>query len=148
MTAPGNFKWNEDFDVDNWDDDLLKELSKQFEELDRKGGSSHRQAVTFSHTSVCQDLSRNCANSEAFTDLKIQSICIACLFNTPQYKLNCGHLLCLDCCRDFGTEQGCHISVSKCPLHIQSLGQEYPHALIDIVLPPRYSGLRVLTLDG
>lgn len=129
---------------------MLSDINAQYGNLNRSENMTYRQAVVLSHASICLGTYQSRAFDTSSVDtLVIHSTCVVCLFNPPQYELNCGHVLCLECCRDFGEVNGRRITIRQCPLH-GSRAQERSPAIIPIVidLPPQYSGLRALTLDG
>lgn len=77
---------------------------------------------------------------------KSTATCFACLQSVPDHTLPCGHALCDDCVKDFGSplplRHYCY-TLDECILC---------HGRFDkpqvVKLIPRCSGIRVLTLDG
>lgn len=129
---------------------MLSNMNSQYGNLNRGEYMTHCQAVVLSHASICLGTYQSRAFGTSSVDtLVMHSTCVVCLFNPPQYKLNCGHILCLECCRDFGEVNGRRIAIRQCPLHKIRAQQTSPvMAPIVIDLPPQYSGLRALALDG
>ena len=63
----------------------------------------------------------------------------------------CGHVLCTDCVRDFGTygtEDRKTVVVENCSLHPRDTIVEEGPSQTKIKLPPQSTGLRILVLDG
>ncbi len=79
------------------------------------------------------------------------STCFSCLFGRPEYRLPCGHILCLDCVRDFdqSTEDEKYPGVvihKECVLcYSIEPNDQWPWR---IQVNTKLSGLRVLSLDG
>ncbi|KAI1741274.1 hypothetical protein F4680DRAFT_416257 [Xylaria scruposa] len=88
-------------------------------------------------------------------NLFCNSICLACLFNPPQYTLTCGHIICAQCAMDLGRlEHGTQLVVVDCPMAgkqgVCNKVSHLPKLNVPSVfqLAPAHSGLRVLSLDG
>ncbi|KIW97974.1 uncharacterized protein Z519_01558 [Cladophialophora bantiana CBS 173.52] len=70
--------------------------------------------------------------------------CFRCLMATPEYALECGHILCGSCIREHGEEQDDLITlVGSCPLHRGKRSMNWK-----ILKKPEFAGLRILCLDG
>ncbi|KAK6220922.1 hypothetical protein LQW54_001842 [Pestalotiopsis sp. IQ-011] len=96
--------------------------------------AAHTQALKRFYASIVQDPSSFISHS----------ICLCCLSNPPQYRLNCGHVICLECALDYGQTEASkrQITLECCPIHNNSSVED------KIYLTPEHSGLRILTLDG
>ncbi|KAK0731946.1 acyl transferase/acyl hydrolase/lysophospholipase, partial [Lasiosphaeris hirsuta] len=90
-------------------------------------------------------------NSDPFANSGA-NVCFGCLFGRPEYKLPCGHRICLNCVADFNHEEAeedypGHVRHHVCILCGASSASspEYP---IDTKIFPDFAGLRILSLDG
>lgn len=122
-----------------WEDLILGSMSSLDDEVCRIEGETPRSSHIQKHQRTLDKF-----YEEFNTDtLLSNSICLCCLTNPPEHHLRCGHILCTDCAMDLGQlgDQS-QILMSKCPLHIG----EFDATIIPV--PPPFSGLRVLTLDG
>ena len=70
--------------------------------------------------------------------------CFCCLQGLPEYPLPCGHILCRQCVEAHATKSPQELVLQSCPLHTTTV---WPSKFI-IPVPPKFSGLRVLSLDG
>ncbi|KAH8624551.1 hypothetical protein IG631_21290 [Alternaria alternata] len=71
--------------------------------------------------------------------------CLCCLMRPPEHVLRCGHVLCTECVKAFGTVRNCTIEMKECPLHIDDCHWRYPWR---IRMKPDFAGVRILSLDG
>ncbi len=72
--------------------------------------------------------------------------CLVCLMNTPEYRLPCGHILCVHCLQAYGnTKSDILVEIDSCPL---------PHNRVKwdktwpVSVKPAQAGVRILCLDG
>jgi hypothetical protein len=71
--------------------------------------------------------------------------CLCCLMRPPEHVLRCGHVLCTECVKAFGTVRNCTMEMKKCPLHIDGCKWKNP---CRIRIKPDFAGVRILSLDG
>jgi patatin-like phospholipase/acyl hydrolase len=76
---------------------------------------------------------------------KSHATCLCCLMRPPEHVLRCGHVLCAECVRAFGTVGSCTIEMKECPLHIDDCNWTHPFR---IRTKPDFAGVRILSLDG
>ena len=128
----------------SWENQLLYNLQVLHEDCKRQSNRDFRQEV----------LDRHAARVRSFYDdgypfFKVNSICLCCISNPSEHQLECGHLLCGDCVRDFGRLEGkSKIVIDSCPLHPSTTTNSSFLNPTIVQLPPPSSGLRVLVLDG
>lgn len=77
-------------------------------------------------------------------------VCYACLFNQPEYKLPCGHVICVSCIREFDESHQDSkypgIAIHKsCILCSSQSEAAWPREFRYL---PDLSGIRVMSLDG
>lgn len=77
--------------------------------------------------------------------LKSHVTCLCCVRKIPEHVLPCGHVLCGECIRSLGTDEGLGLfSMRGCPLH--------PYGTtpwtVRIRFKPKEAGIRILCLDG
>lgn len=71
--------------------------------------------------------------------------CFACLFESPEHVLPCGHALCTRCLKGSGIAIMRNvIEIRQCPID----GKDFSEGPWTVVLKPQTSGVRILTLDG
>ena len=74
----------------------------------------------------------------------ITETCFVCLRRKPEYHLDCSHIVCLGCVKDFGVQEakdGLHFRARNCFLCL------YPCDLVVYVRPPT-AGIGLLCLEG
>jgi hypothetical protein len=135
----GSFKTSFNPEHFCWENLILKNMSLLDDAGYRHEGETPRSSQIHKHQ---QTLDQFYGRFDADTLLS-NSICLCCLTNPPEHHLHCGHILCTDCAMDLGQlGETSRIVMSKCPLH----DGDFDTTIIPI--PPPFSGLRVLTLDG
>ncbi|KXX79898.1 Calcium-independent phospholipase A2-gamma [Madurella mycetomatis] len=79
------------------------------------------------------------------------SVCYACFFGRPEYRLPCGHAICVTCLEDFDSDQIMDKKLypgvfthSRCII-CDATGAAWPYRTH---VKPRLAGVRVLSLDG
>ena len=73
------------------------------------------------------------------------STCFCCLMQVPEHPLQCGHIICTACVKNFGTTQDNLVyHFLACPLHP---GREWEQPT-SIKFKPSFAGSRILCLDG
>ncbi|KAH7084592.1 hypothetical protein FB567DRAFT_445911, partial [Paraphoma chrysanthemicola] len=71
--------------------------------------------------------------------------CLCCLMRPPEHVLRCGHVLCTECVKAFGTVKNCTIEMTECPLHTED---SHWGSSWRIRMKPDFAGVRILSLDG
>jgi hypothetical protein len=111
-------------------------------------GTLIRQETRWRRSLVILDVAR--AFLDLFREPERTNTCFGCLFGRPEYRLPCGHLLCMDCMRDFdGSEE--HMAYPglvvhyNCPFCRDNARSRWP---VKARLQPHLGGLRILSLDG
>jgi hypothetical protein len=79
-----------------------------------------------------------------FARIKTNSICLCCLLYTPEKVLDCGHAICDNCIKVFGSKSSASSYTYSLP---SCLICEKPHMRVFNFIPPT-AGARILTLDG
>ncbi|KAI8948038.1 hypothetical protein F4801DRAFT_474669 [Xylaria longipes] len=141
----GEFKHDFDPARFNWPDRILGRMEEMQKDVWCENGDS-RQARVLAHSKTLQRFYRNLND-----DLGIfsNSICLCCLSNPPDHELSCGHIICLECAKDFGrVNDHLRIIVDQCPMHDNLLRDQLTKQPTVIAVQPPQSGLRVLVLDG
>lgn len=150
IDAPGEFQAS--FDQEQlwmWEQDVLAQLIAKHESLRRQSTSEFKQAVVRAHAELLPGFYQaGHQNKTKAAEFQLNSICVACLYNPPQYHLECGHIICLECAKDFGQRKGQTITLQGCPLRDNYLGKSPSSLTTTINVLPSFSGLRVLALDG
>lgn len=146
----GTFQHNFSPDMFAWDRKIRQKLDDMRDNLWIGSGSSRVERGSIQR----QNLQKFYGPLVEY-NLFCNSICLACLFNPPQYTLTCGHILCRQCAMDFGRlENGTQLVVVDCPMAgeqgVCNKVSHLPKLNVPSVfqLAPAYSGLRVLSLDG
>lgn len=149
---PGRFCNKQPIDKKSWEEDVLNEVVQLHEQCRRRSSNDFRQAVVRAHRDLVRDVYRRKPGSNKPRlrpfDFKRNSICVSCLGNPPQHQLDCDHIICTECARDFGTRASTYITVEECPLGCVPHWREEPFEDTRIETPPPFTGLRILTLDG
>lgn len=71
--------------------------------------------------------------------------CFCCLFEAAEHCLPCGHVLCTRCLKGFGKVRQKNVfEIVCCPVD----GKSFQLGTWTVVLKPKTSGVRILTLDG
>ncbi|KAF2969406.1 hypothetical protein GQX73_g4164 [Xylaria multiplex] len=141
----GEFKHDFDLDKFNWPDRILGRMEDMQKDVWCDNGDS-RQARVLAHGRTLKRFYKNLTD-----DLGIfsNSICLCCLSNPPDHELSCGHVICLECAKDFGrVDDYLRITVDQCPMHDALLRDQVTRQPTVIAVQPPQSGLRVLVLDG
>lgn len=139
-------KYENDFNLDRfaWEDRILVDLVGRQEVRKRSNYAEFRQAVVKGHAECLAAFYKDTA-----LRFFINSVCVCCLANPPNYHLGCGHIICLECALDFGRPDGStRIIMERCPLHNDGRLKADKSRQTVISLQPPFSGLRVLVLDG
>ncbi|ETI24750.1 hypothetical protein G647_04120 [Cladophialophora carrionii CBS 160.54] len=150
IEAPGNFELSFEMDqITAWEEDILAQLVDMHDKSRRKLTFETRQATLQAHSKLLQSIYRGgYPTRDKAAEFQLNSICVACLCNPPQHQLGCGHILCTDCVKDFGQQDGRSVKILGCPLHDNFQKNSPTGITTDVELAPAFSGLRVLTLDG
>lgn len=74
-----------------------------------------------------------------------RATCVCCLMKKPEHPLPCGHILCDDCVRDYGTVDDDIVQIQSCPLHHKKVHWSPPAV---VSRPSAGAGLRVLCLEN
>lgn len=119
------------------------------QKLGRHSASEFRMPVVGAHAEVLATFYQAGENRARATDFQLNCVYVACLCNPPQHRLGCGHILCTEYVKDFGSRNGRQVTIDGCPLHDDPVTREVNKGTRTVVeLSPAFSGLRVLTLDG
>jgi hypothetical protein len=83
-------------------------------------------------------------------DIGRTSVCYGCLFGRPEYRLPCGHVICVACLRDFdqtdlARQYSGNVIHNECIVCADSSSLGWPYRT---QVRPDLTGLRVLSLDG
>jgi hypothetical protein len=118
----------------------LQDKTAQGEEASQTAASIHRDKVL---SVFYQDVSNGTSILDEFDS---HSVCLCCLFETPEHPLPCGHVLCTPCIRLYGHAHGPNeIEMYGCPLEPDIMRG---FSSWTIRLKPKSAGVRILTLDG
>lgn len=86
------------------------------------------------------------SNARLWSNIQSYKTCFTCLRMIPDHALPCGHALCENCAKDFGTPSQSHesvVEIEKCVLCLQTWAEKQL-----VRTKPRCAGVRILTLDG
>ena len=115
------------------------------------GYRRERTNVKVSDRYIAWDLHLECAEDfyanmgSPVTMIKSHSTCLCCLIESPECILPCGHVLCEECTRACGRDNGVKITVDRCPLHHTDARWERP---AEFRFKSSEAGACVLSLDG
>ncbi|KAJ8132294.1 hypothetical protein O1611_g1330 [Lasiodiplodia mahajangana] len=140
-------RFTHDFDpaTFNWPNKILGRMEEMQKSVWYENGNS-RQARVLAHSSTLRGFYKNLNDDSGIFS---NSICLCCLSNPPDHELSCGHIICLECAKDFGRVDGhLRVIVDQCPMHDTALGNQLTRQPTVIPVQPSQSGLRVLVLDG
>jgi len=115
---------------------FMADLKRQFRELFNQLESGQTAADLH-----CQSLHEVKPYVER---LQVNQFCLCCLFNTPEKVLDCGHAICDNCIRLFGSPgrfERYRYAIFYCLLC------QKPNTTEFSMLPPT-AGIRILTIDG
>ncbi|CAN9422509.1 unnamed protein product [Alternaria alternata] len=138
------------FTVENyknvWLNSLKTRLHDVQEELERKEDSSEETGplspIRRLHARNISSFYRAVGGASKFNS---HSTCLCCLMRSPEHVLRCGHVLCTECVKAFGTVRNCTMEMKECPLHIDDCNWRSPWR---IRMKPDFAGVRILSLDG
>ncbi|TGJ87061.1 hypothetical protein E0Z10_g1710 [Xylaria hypoxylon] len=130
----------------NWPDRILERMEEMQKDATWYDNGDSRQARVLAHGKTLQRFYKSLTD-----DLGIfsNSVCLCCLSNPPDHELSCGHIICLECAKDFGrSDDPLKVIVDQCPMHDNLLRHQVTRQPTVIGVQPPHSGLRVLVLDG
>ncbi|OWY57034.1 zinc ion binding protein [Alternaria alternata] len=129
-----------------WLNSLKSRLHDVQEELERKDDSSEETGplgpIRRLHARNISSFYRAVGGASKFNS---HATCLCCLMRPPEHVLRCGHVLCTECVKAFGTVRNCTMEMKECPLHIDDCNWRYPWR---IRMKPDFAGVRILSLDG
>lgn len=150
IDSPGTFEMS--FEMDQilaWEQDVLAQLIAMHDRLRRRFSFESKEAIVEAHAQLLPSIYRvGNRSADKVMEFRLNSICVACLCNPPQHQLDCGHIICTACAKDFGQHDGRSVKLVGCPLLDHLDGSSFESTPLNIDLAPPFSGLRVLTLDG
>jgi hypothetical protein len=142
----GNFENSFKLEQFSWESMILGKLESLQEAYKSRECNDMRQSRVYVHAHILQSFYKSIGGARCF---RLNSICLCCLSNPPEHELECGHILCTECARDFGrVESNREVVIDKCPLHDAAESTPIQPAPTIMKLQPPFSGLRVLILDG
>ncbi|KAK6850624.1 hypothetical protein PG987_000258 [Apiospora arundinis] len=118
----------------------LTDLQARFNQSSTDSSESQSAAVT--HLKFVDAFFGSLGDVRLFSS---NTACFCCLQGLPEHPLPCGHILCRPCVEAHATKFPNKLLLKTCPLHTTSTLWE-PNFVIPV--PPKFSGLRVLCLDG
>ncbi|KAK5163057.1 uncharacterized protein LTR77_010992 [Saxophila tyrrhenica] len=77
------------------------------------------------------------------SDVTSHVTCFACLMDTPEHILPCGHVLCTACVGAWGHAYRCSVAIDFCPVH-----SDYVDPVAIFPVKPAGAGVRILALEG
>lgn len=114
----------------------LKRFLEDLGERTHQGFTEHQAAIEI-HQANASAFHTN------FSGFDNQSMCLCCLIEPPEYRLSCGHLLCLKCVQAYGRVKGPNlVQITECPL--ETYGRCQPRS---VYFMPYGAGPRILSLD-
>lgn len=120
----------------------LQELLSSLTTLTGNSGAEHEAASKLHESMILGPFYRHVGGAENFVS---HSACLSCLVLPAQHCLPCGHVVCTQCAKDFGTPRGQNqVEMKFCPLH----KDETLDLRQMVMLKPDNAGVRVLSLDG
>ncbi|KAI1388650.1 uncharacterized protein F4822DRAFT_437371 [Hypoxylon trugodes] len=150
-------------------DDSIHAILKEIDDKTNLDTEGKRQYATTKHRYYLESIPDQSFWMESFTSQWIDSynekykgvsstklsirasVCYACLFGHPEYTLPCGHVLCLDCVREFDEssllEKYPGMSIHRHCVLCASTGGENLWPCV-FQYRPELSGIRLLSLDG
>lgn len=105
--------------------------------------SESLQARNLHQETVCNFYHRN-GSLGAFVSFRDNRACLVCLMGMASHALKCGHVICTDCAKSFGTTTILTVTkVVQCPLLCTKLKDGKL-----VTIKPPLAGIRVLSIDG
>ncbi|KAI0965763.1 hypothetical protein F4678DRAFT_467205 [Xylaria arbuscula] len=142
----GRFETKFEPDKYDWPGRVLKHMERMQKEGLWHNNADSREARIHAHRTIVQRFYKN------FNDglgVFSNSICLCCLSNPPDHQLSCGHVICPECAKDFGSPDGhLKLEIKACPIHDLPLRNQLTSQPTTVAIQPPDSGLRVLVLDG
>ncbi|CAN9415920.1 unnamed protein product [Alternaria alternata] len=129
-----------------WLNSLKTRLHDVQEELERKEDSSEETGplgpIRRLHARNISSFYRAVGGASKFNS---HATCLCCLMRPPEHVLRCGHVLCTECVKAFGTVRNYTMEMKECPLHIDDCNWKNSWR---IRIKPDFAGVRILSLDG
>ncbi|KAK8118120.1 uncharacterized protein PG998_006401 [Apiospora kogelbergensis] len=126
----------------SWIGNIQKCLTKLQLAFDKSYPKSPNQSLAINHLQFVDSFYGTLGDANLFTS---NTACFCCLQGLPEHPLPCGHILCRQCVEAHATHFPRKLLLKSCPLHTTKTLWE---SNFTITVPPKFSGLRVLSLDG
>ncbi|KIV80057.1 hypothetical protein PV11_07587 [Exophiala sideris] len=144
ILAPGSYesRFTADTHRQKFRNDIFANLQELLLAITGDGRAEHEAAAEIHESQILRPFYNHIGGANNFVS---HSVCLSCIVSPAEHCLPCGHVICTQCAKDFGTPRGPNeVEMKYCPLHrleTVSLSQR-------ITFKPESAGVRVLSMDG